>query len=631
MFDLNNVGTQPPIFEDAEERKDRLRNELQRNIRGVVRSLFPKARFGARDARIGDIHGTPGQSLSIAITAAEAGMWFDHATGEKGDVFELVAAATGSANFSDTLAQCETLVGGSYQAKLQHTQPQPRSEGGEPPVTETLTAKYHYRDIRGKKICTAFRYDLSNGKKRFGYQQAGGERSMPSPRPLYRLDKIHDQSEIIFVEGEKCADALAEAGIEATTVMGGANTKLSETDFTPITGKRVLIWPDNDSAGHEFADKIVGVLADYHCSVRVLDVPDGKPEKWDAADAIEEGFDVFSFIKAAPEKPRRTLPILSVSDLAGLTPPSWLISDFMTENGLSVLYGASGSFKSFVALDMALCIATGQEWRGRKTLKAPVIYVIGEGVGGWPARVFTWMQERSEGAVAEFYTVPQAVPITEADDLSALVETITGVCERPGLIVLDTLARNFGSGDENSTQDMSRFITSIDKLRDATGAHVCLVHHTGKDSEKGARGSSVLRAALDTELHCNRISNDQKFVRLITTKQKDADQAEEMLLEMVSCEAAHPTSGEVLTSLIPVLRDKNIIDSKSPQSSQDPHCVLRAVLATGPKTMKELEDGCSKSRAWVQKYIAPMVDSLEVFSVKEGKTIVYGLSEQGGT
>ena len=102
--------------------------------------------------------------------------------------------------------------------------------------------------------------------------------------------------------------------------------------------------------------------------------------------------------------------------------------------------------------------------------------------------------------------------------------------EKPKLIVVDTLARSFIGRDENSSIDMGIFINNIDILRQYYGCTVLVVHHSGKDSSRGMRGSSALRGAIDSEFEIKR-KLDTMSVCLKTKKQKDSEEAEPLWME----------------------------------------------------------------------------------------------------
>lgn len=200
-----------------------------------------------------------------------------------------------------------------------------------------------------------------------------------------------------------------------------------------------------------------------------------------------------------------------------------LVEDVITRGGLSVMYGESNSGKSFMACDMGCHIGTGREWLGKRTVQGAVLYVAGEGAESIKLRVLAWRQLHE--ALPALAIVPVAVNLLDARaDLQRLVDAAQKVAERFGmpvaLIVIDTLARAFGGGNENASEDMGAVITHADKLREQTGAHVMFVHHSGKDAAKGSRGHSSLKAATDTEIEVTGDSATKLHTATIT-KQRD--------------------------------------------------------------------------------------------------------------
>ena len=462
MLDFNDAARLP--FEDAEARKRRVEMAIHGNIREFVRYLFPRARLQAQDARVGDLSGTRGESLSISLARDETcGRWIDHATGDRGDCFALYARVHNldpRREFATVLAECDQWAGGAPapRAEVRHTVEAARPV--EPEPDRVLEAKYVYRDKAGRKVCEVNRWALSNGKKTFAVP--GG---MPSPRPLYGLDRWHASEAVVIVEGEKCVDALASVGIDATTLMGGANTTIEKTDLTPLAGKTVVLWPDADDPGRKLMAGLEGPLQALGCTVRRITPPAAKPDGWDAADAVAKGFDVAGFLVAPVEPPRPRLPILDVPGLLSVPDPTWIIDGWVIDDGASVWYGPAKTFKTFNVLDMALSVACGVEWRGNAVVQQPVLYLLGEGMGTFKYRVHVWLAKRSEGRQARFWTIPVGVPLSTPEGLANALAAIDSLPVRPGLVVIDTLNRHFGPGDENSSQDMTRFVQSIDAIR----------------------------------------------------------------------------------------------------------------------------------------------------------------------
>jgi hypothetical protein len=195
---------------------------------------------------------------------------------------------------------------------------------------------------------------------------------------------------------------------------------------------------------------------------------------------------------------------------------------------------------------------------------------------------------------------------------------------RPGMIVIDTLNRHFGPGDENSSQDMTRFVQAIDAIRHATRAHICIVHHSGKDAEKGARGSSALLGAVDNEFRITRTEGTQ-ICRIECTAARHSDEPKPMTVELVKAEVTHPETGLVMSSLLPVLRDDGDAPANMPPSSP----VILKALEKAEMTIKELEDETSLSRSRLST-ILPILERMKVISsYAEGKAKIYYLPTSG--
>ena len=220
----------------------------------------------------------------------------------------------------------------------------------------------------------------------------------------------------------------------------------------------------------------------------------------------------------------------------------WLYADT-----LGVTYGAPGSSKSFFVLDLLRHVVSGEDWRGNRVRRAPVLYIAGEGAAGIFNRVV------AAGGVGEgFVFLPSLVDLCSNEiDARAIVEAFRALApeaEMPGVIVIDTLARAMGGGDENASQDMGRLIRHADLLRELTGAHVHLVHHSGKDTGKGARGHSSLLGALDTEIHVEELDDG---VRLATiTKQKDGEEGLTAAYTLARVELGADLDGEIVSSCV---------------------------------------------------------------------------------
>lgn len=218
-----------------------------------------------------------------------------------------------------------------------------------------------------------------------------------------------------------------------------------------------------------------------------------------------------------------------------IKPVAWLVESYIEEDALTVMYGPPGKGKSFVALDLSCCIASGMPFHGHLVKPGVVIYIAGEGHNGIARRLHAWAQH-NDTALPELLFVSEApTDLSSQTNAAKVAEAVKQIAEATGespvLIVIDTMARNFG-GDENSATDVGHFIRNVDALRRHWKATVLIVHHSGKDGERGARGSSALKGAADAEYEVSR-SNEDNLVRLIPRKMKDAEEPSSLAFELI--------------------------------------------------------------------------------------------------
>lgn len=234
-----------------------------------------------------------------------------------------------------------------------------------------------------------------------------------------------------------------------------------------------------------------------------------------------------------------TQRFLSLDDLQHLPAPRWLVKDLFEVNSLVMLAGPPGSYKSFLALDWMLCMATGRSWHGRPCVPSRVLYVLGEGKASLLKRIQMWAQyykptqEEKQRLVQNFrvtFEVPQMA-------MRAMVDTLLKELEdesfAPEVIVLDTFARSFVGLDENSQKDTGLWIESADRLRQL-GYSVLFVHHTAKNTEFGLkyRGSTAIMGAMDTAMTLER-DYSTSTVCLKVIKQKDHDEGDPLYFKRV--------------------------------------------------------------------------------------------------
>lgn len=211
--------------------------------------------------------------------------------------------------------------------------------------------------------------------------------------------------------------------------------------------------------------------------------------------------------------------LLSANALLAMPKMPWVVQDVLPKAGVAAIYGDSKNGKSFLAIDLLMAIDEGREWFGYKTEKCPVTYLALEAQAGVGQRLLAYSVR--QGAPSDsFKVVTQDFALVNANDVIELAACLMQSGQQDGVVIIDTLSRAAVGLDENSSRDMGLIIDSANKLQKMVGGLVVLVHHTGKDGNKGPRGHSSLMASLDAAIRV-----DKKGKRRIWTvdKAKDAE------------------------------------------------------------------------------------------------------------
>jgi len=249
------------------------------------------------------------------------------------------------------------------------------------------------------------------------------------------------------------------------------------------------------------------------------------------------------------------LPLVYFTDINANLDAADFVEGLLTEGGMSVTYGESNCGKTFFMTDLALHVASGMEWNGRAVEEGGVIYCALEGSHGISNRVTAWRKHHQmEGVIIPFAIIPISINLLDpAADTERLITAITkaqGEMQKPvRLVILDTLSRALAGGNENAPDDMGALVANIDRVRQVTGAHVNGVHHSGKDTAKGARGHSLLRAATDTEIEITRASKDSPSVATVK-KQRDLEIEGEWIFKLTTIELGRNRRNKPVTSCI---------------------------------------------------------------------------------
>ncbi len=249
--------------------------------------------------------------------------------------------------------------------------------------------------------------------------------------------------------------------------------------------------------------------------------------------------------------------IFSVGDLFNLPSPRWRVQDLLAVGGFSLIYASAGHGKTFLALDLALCVASAREFHGRAVVGGPVLYVSGEGRGGLKNRVAAWMKEHSVRDVPDAFFVLEGVQFHRPHDVSELRQRIGRMPVSPQLIVIDTLARCAVGVEENEATAIGEWVESVERLQRELSVDVLVLHHAQKQQskkEQQERGSSALIGAVGAAI---RLRRRDDIVTVTCKKQKDAEEFDEFSLRMKTIDLGINEHDERVQSCVLVPADSS--------------------------------------------------------------------------
>ena len=339
------------------------------------------------------------------------------------------------------------------------------------------------------------------------------------PRDLWPApESLPNGTETVLIgEGEKVALALASAEVAAIGIPGTGAWREGDAHRFRRFG-RVILLPDADDDGRTLMRKVARHLAAVGVMTETWEAyPRETDTGRDVADLLAQkearGLDAVLGLltrsetepepeaeEVATEPEPEPFPLLTVQDLGAMPAPKPLVQGIVDQGDLFGIVAPASTGKSALAVDLALSVASGTPWMGRRVRQGAVIYVALEGGRGYGHRLDAW-EGRTGLRVADlpFRLIMHPLKLNSGDDWARLIASIRQAADELGqdisMVLVDTVRRAFAGG-ENENTPWAMFVDSCDRIREATGATIGLVHHTGKDHSRGARGHSVFETDL---------------------------------------------------------------------------------------------------------------------------------------
>jgi hypothetical protein len=539
----------------------------------------------------------------------QKGFYHDFSSGKHGDIFSFLMETSGI-DFRAAVVECAQVAGipipddagtpaqrnGAANGKMPHDDIpfDPDAYGAAPPPRASskreITKAYDYTDGAGALLYQVCRLEWQDdgkfirGRDGDWYQAtedriqkwANAERQhfpIGVKHGLYRLMELREEAGdatlVYLPEGEKDVETLREMGLSATTNSGGARNWRSD-HAEQLRGRDVVILLDNDEPGRDRGDIIARSLHGVARRIRLADFsavwPDA-PKGADVTDWVRQREGTVDELEEIVGRSPEWRPPPFVSQFGGISfeqlddpgpEHAHVIDGLVTVGDKSVLAGPSQSGKSFLAIDMAMCIATGKPFFGRKIMTPGlVIYQAGEGGRGIKKRFRAWRQHFNikKDSRVPLYILQSKVDIhSHEGDTAKLIAEIQGIERMYGMsaiaLFVDTLQKAQGMADENSGRDMGTVMANVDRIAAAVpGCHVCLVHHMNAGGTK-LRGHTSVYAGVDQVILVTK-DPDTRVRTAVLDKQKDEEDGAKILFELMQVEIGYrAVDGKPITSCV---------------------------------------------------------------------------------
>ena len=270
-----------------------------------------------------------------------------------------------------------------------------------------------------------------------------------------------------------------------------------------------------------------------------------------------------------PSATNNKYKLLTGNDLRALPPVQWRLKGILPYEGLAAMYGPSASGKSFLGFDAGVAISQGVDWFGIRTTKSTVVYVALEGESGFKNRVAAWELENGRSLPPDMFMVLQPFHITKPEE----VEELAAAVPFGSVVIVDTLNRAAPTSDENSSKEMGEILESCKHLQALIGGLVVLIHHTGKDTSRGARGHSSFFAALDGAVEVERTATQRSWS---VAKAKDGQDGKSVPFELKLHVLGVDADGDGITSCTITPVHGNIFAKPQPKGQRQ-QAALKAV------------------------------------------------------
>lgn len=317
------------------------------------------------------------------------------------------------------------------------------------------------------------------------------------------------------------------------------------------------------------------------------------------------------------KKKKRGWLLEYVSDIGPWTPEgdNYIVKKMIYTSSVSMVFGAPGSAKTFFVLDLAASIASGREWQGRKVKQGGVLYFGLEGKHGIKKRIQALKMRKllkEDDPFARVLCKSDELNLMKEEHVMRVVNAVKEFQAEKGvpvqIIFIDTLAKAIAGGDENSSQDMGLAMAHAQMIADLTGCHVCVVHHSGKDSSKGARGSSVIRGAVDGEFEVFRHPLDESIRVFRIRKQRDErDEADVFARLQIVSLGVDADLEEVTTCVVEYIDASQVPVKESKQKVNKADAILMYVPEDGIE-FTDLQKATAIPRSTLQRRLESLYD-----------------------